>query len=199
MKPSYLVVNGILSKPGDINGWTDLFEDEYEDMGYTCKRYEYFSSLIRWKQSKRVKELTEIIKRSSSKIIYVGHSNGCELFSRLIKETDCEFQAAHLFAPAMDSDCNVNGINLAILSKRVNAVYAYCSKKDLILKNWASKTSFLKFIRLGYGTAGYSGFTNILPEVEGKFHREWSKSFNHSDWFKPKKIKDSIELTLRKY
>lgn len=200
MKHAYLVVNGILTRPADINNWTDLFEDYYQNEGYACTRYEYFSgALTRFiKQGKRVEELTKIVKRTEAPLVYVGHSNGCELFSRLMKDTDCKFEAAHLFAPAMDPDFNQNGLTLGLLSGRVKNIYLYCSKKDLVLKDWASKTSFLRFIGLGYGTLGYSGAKNILPQIEHRVYSTWNNKFNHSDWFTEKNIKESFSLTIRK-
>lgn len=200
MKSQYLVVNGILSKPSDINGWTDLFEDYYQNEGFACTRYEYFSgALTRFMfQGKRVQELSQIIKRIKDPIIYVGHSNGCELFGRLLKETRLKFDAAHLFSPAMDSDFNKNGLTAGLLSERVKKIYLYCSTKDLVLKNWASKTSFLNFIGLGYGTLGYTGPKNVLKTVEHRVDVTWNNKLDHSDWFKGKNIKKSFDLTLRK-
>lgn len=199
MKHQYLVVNGILSRPEDIHGWTDLFEDFYQNEEYACSRYEYFcGALTRFMtQGKRVKELTEIIKRIKSPLVYVGHSNGCELFGRLMKDTDVRFEAAHLFAPAMDPDCNQNGITFGLLSERVKNVYLYCSRKDLVLKDWASKTSFLRAIGLGYGTLGYDGPKNILKNIEHRIDVTWENRYDHSDWFKEKNIHKSFDLTFR--
>jgi hypothetical protein len=200
MKHQFLVVNGILSQPSDINGWTDLFEDYYQNEGYGCTKYEYFSGAITrfMGQGKRVQELNEIVKRINFPLVYVGHSNGCELFGRLMKDTECKFEAAHLFAPAMDSDFNVNGLNYGLLADRVKKVYLYCSKKDLVLKDWASKTSFLKFIGLGYGTLGYSGPKNVLKQVDHRIDVSWNNRFNHSDWFRKNNIQASFDSTLRK-
>lgn len=199
MKPQYIVVNGILSNPSDINGWTDLFEDFYQNEGYACTRYEYFSGAITRFifQGKRIDELNEIIKRINGPLIYVGHSNGCELFGRLIKETTLKFEAAHLFAPAMDSDFNQNGLTLGLISERVKNIYIYCSRQDLVLKDWASKTSFLKFLGLGYGTLGYTGPKNVLKRIKSRVDVTWNNKFDHSDWFKEKNIKKSFDLTIR--
>lgn len=199
MKHQYLVVNGILSNPSDISGWTDLFEDFYQNEGYSCSRYEYFSGAITRfiKQGKRVEELSKIIKRINNPLVYVGHSNGCELFGRLMKESDSTFESAHLFAAAMNSDFKENGLNYALLTKRVKKIYLYCSTRDLVLKNWASKTSFLKFMGLGYGTLGLTGPKNVLEQVNHKVETTWSDSFDHSDWFKPENIQKSFDLTFR--
>lgn len=199
MKPIYLVVNGILTDSDSVNGWTDIFEDMYQNEGYACDRYEYtcgvFKSLF---QGKRVEDLRVICKRIEKPIVYVGHSNGCELFGRLLKDVDSRFEEAHLFAPAMDSDCNLNGLTYGLLSGKVKKVFLYCSKKDRALKNWASKTTFLRFMGLGYGTLGYTGPKNVLDQIEHRIIVSWNNKFDHSDWFKEKNIQDSFKLTLRK-
>lgn len=199
MKPVYLVVNGILTDSDDINGWTDLFEDMYQNEGYACNRYEYtcglFKSLF---QGKRVEDLKVICKRIQKPLIYVGHSNGCDLFGKLMKDGEAKFEEAHLFAAAMDADCNHNGITYGLVSEKVKRVFIYCSKRDLVLRNWASKTTFLRYIGMGYGTLGSDGPKNVLKQVEDKITVVWNNRFGHSDWFKPKNIQESFQLTLNR-
>jgi len=192
------VVNGILTQPSNIFGWTDFFEDYYQNDGFPCTKYEYFSGAITRfiKQGKRTEQLIEICKRSTNKLVYVGHSNGCELFSRVIKNSDLKFESAHLFAAAMNDDFNENGLNIALLSGRVGKVYLYCSKRDHILKKFASRTSFLKVIGLGYGALGYTGPKNVQSLVSHRVITEW-RQFDHSDWFKEKNIKKSHESTYQ--
>jgi len=200
MKHSFLVVNGILTNPQDIDGWTDLFEDFYQNMGYPCTKYEYFSgALTRFiRQGKRVKDLQKICSRITSPLVFVGHSNGCELFTQLVHKSNLYFEAAHLFASAMDGDFNKNGLNKAVLSGRVKKIYLYCSAKDRILRDFASKTSFMSFLGLGYGTCGYTGPSKISKAIEDKVFVTWENEFDHSDWFTKKNIDISFAYTLRK-
>jgi predicted alpha/beta hydrolase family esterase len=200
MNHQYLVVNGILTRPSDINNWTDVFEDLYQNEGYPCTKYEYFSgALTRWiKQGKRVKDIETIVNRINAPVVYVGHSNGCELFGRLMKDTKTHFEAAHLFAPAMDADCNQNGLTLGLLANRVNNIYLYCSKGDKILKDIARPTSFLKIIGLGYGDLGFEGPKNILPQIENRIYTTWKDSLDHSDWFKDPQLQESFSLTFNR-
>lgn len=201
MKDNFIVVNGILNNPQDIDGWTDIFEDLYQNMGYPCTKYEYFSgALTRFiKQNERVDQLCKIVKRTAQPLIYVGHSNGCELFDKVVRRLHKPyFESAHLFSPAMESDFNTNGLNYCILSGKVKKVYLYCSKGDKILRDWASKTSFLKFIGLGYGTLGYDGPKNVLRAVDDRVIVHWENSYNHSDWFNKHNIDKSFSSTLIK-
>lgn len=199
MKVTFLVVNGILTKPSDLDGWTDIFEDFYQNLGIPCNRYEYFSGAITrfLKQAGRVEDLVHILKRITSPLVFVGHSNGCELFCKLLEKTGRTFEAAHLFAPAVDSDFTKNGLNEALAERKVKRLFLYCSKNDRILRDIASKTSFLKFIGIGYGTLGYTGPQNVLTSVDDKLDVTWEDRYGHSDWFKHENIDRSFSMTLR--
>lgn len=199
MKPTYVVCNGIMTDSDDVNGWTDIFEDYYQNEGYFCNRYEYtcgiFKSLF---QGRRVRHVETICKRITRPIVYVGHSNGCEIFSRIIKETNIKFVAAHLLSAAMDADFNDNGLNYGLLTKKVDKIYMYCSNRDLALRNWASKTTFLRKIGIGYGVAGYTGPKNVLDQVSHRVFVEWNNDFGHSDLLNQENIQDTFKLTLRR-
>lgn len=199
MKVQYLVVNGILSKPSSIDSWTDVFEDEYQNRGYPCTRYEYFSgALTRWMfQGQRVKDLYKICCRSKMPLVYVGHSNGCELFSRLVKEHDVQFEAAHLFSAAVDSDFRKNGFNSVLFSGRVKKLHLYCSKGDRVLRDLASKTEWLNRFGLGYGKLGYTGPRYLSKTLQKHVSVINHDSFDHSDWFKGDQIIKSLEMTLK--
>lgn len=199
MRHAYIVCNGILTDSDNVEGWTDIFEDYYQNEGYFCSRYEYTSGLFKsFFQGKRVKDIAKICNRINRPLNYVGHSNGCDIFSRLIKDTEVRFESAHLFSAATSSDFDRNGFNYGLITKRVKKLYLYCSERDLVLRDLASKTTFLNKIGLGYGTLGYTGPTNVLPQVESRVSTTWKNEFRHSSWFSPENIQESFQLTLRK-
>lgn len=187
----FLAANGILTKAQDINGWTDLAEDFWQSRGLIGSRYEYLCGpwLSRWWfHGQRVKELSTIIKRQSRPVIYVGHSYGGALFSALLKSTKTYFPAAHLFAPAVDSDFEKNGFNTALRSGRLGKLFIYGSNNDDVLKYaWAS----------GLGSLGRHGAKNVDPVVADRFFPEWRDNYGHSTWFYKKNLQGSMELTLR--
>jgi hypothetical protein len=198
----YVVVNGILTRPGDIQGWTDKSERWYEQRDITCLRYEYFSGAVTrfLFQNDRVQDLREILAEIKRPMVYVGHSNGCELFSRLIKTGGHRFEAAHLFAAAVDPDFSDegNGFNRALREGHLQKLYLYCSKNDKALRGGNFLTGWLKRFSLGYGNLGQVGPRNLDMNISHTVQIMWNNNYGHSDWWKPENIESSLQLTLRK-
>lgn len=195
----YIVVNGILTRPSDTRAWTDRAERWYQDRGIACTRYEYFcGALTRFLgQRRRVNELKEILLEIEKPIVYVGHSNGCELFTRLIKETDIEFEAVHLIAAATEHDFELNGYNKAFERERIGKLYLYTSEKDDTLKKGNAFTGWLGFLGLGYGALGQKGAINMSPKAKSNTLTTHMDDYRHSDWFKPWNFSETMEKTLR--
>lgn len=195
----FLAVNGILTRPGDIDGWTDKAEDFWQSKGLLASKYEYgCGAATRFLfQGKRVKEVIQILRRTSRPVVYVGHSNGCEILSRVIRESRYTFPAVHLFAPAVQCDFKKNGFNTALKSGRIGKLFIYGSKNDLTLKYGNRFTGWLGGFGLGYGCLGQLGPENMDISVKERVILDWRDTFGHSTWWKPHKIKESLALTLR--
>lgn len=189
----FLAVNGIMTQASDIRGWTDLAENFWQEKGYIASRYEYTCGpwLSRWLgQEKRRRELIEVIKRQSRPIIYVGHSNGCDLFSELIKSTKISFPAVHLFAAATRCDFKANGFNTALRNGRIGKLYLYGSSSDEVLKfSWMS----------GLGSLGRAGPQNVDISVSDRIIKDWreGQNYGHSTWFTSRHFKETMALTMR--
>jgi hypothetical protein len=202
-KYEFLLVNGILTKPSDIHGWTDRGERWYQDRLGTASRYEYFSGAITRfiSQGGHVRDVVEIIEGIHRPVIYVGHSNGCEIFSRVVKKRkDFQFDYVHLFAPAVDRDFEENGFNQALIDGRIGKLFIYGSYDDSYLKNGHAATGWLKRFGMGYGDLGYHGPENLNDLVSDRVvlkWREWKGTEGHSEWWKPIHIDESLQLTLR--
>lgn len=196
----FILVNGILTNPRDIKGWTDRAERWYENQSITAVRYEYFSgALTRFIfQESRVNDLLEIMKDLEKPFIYVGHSNGCELLSRMLKKHHVRFEAAHLFAAAVDPDFNENGFNKALEDNKLGKLFCYCSKNDKILQNGKKYTGFLNPIGLGYGNLGQVGPSNLSTIANERTYVHWNDDLNHSDWWSPSFFEKSLKMTLRR-
>lgn len=191
----FLVVNGILTKSSDINGWTDLAEDYYQDRDIIASKYDYFSTATtNWiYQNKRVREVVTLVKRSLRPVIYVGHSNAGDIFSGVVLNSRCKFPAVHLFAPATNCDFNKNGFNAALKNGRIGKLYIYGSNNDPALK----LASSLVGRALGFGALGRLGPKNVDPDIKDRVILDWRDHFGHSDWLSKKYLKDSLALTLR--
>lgn len=195
----YIVVNGILTHPSDTQAWTDRAERWYQDRNIICTRYEYFSGALTrfWGQGRRVNQIKDLLLEIEKPIVYIGHSNGCELFTRLIKSTKIEFEAVHLLAAATESDFEDNGYNEAFKECRINKLYLYCSEMDHTLKKGNQMTGWMKFLGLGYGALGLYGPKNMSAKAALNTVVDWQNEYRHSDWFKPWIFSETMQKTLR--
>lgn len=186
MNKHFVLINGILTSPGDVNAWTDRAEAWIEDLTKnTATRHEYFSGALtrRIFQSARVEQLRSIVNRSNNDIVLVGHSNGADLIERFIRSTSRRIAELHLIAAASEHDFRKNGYNQALISNRVGKICVYFSKKDEVLRKCSKVTPWLKWVGLGYGYLGYTGpkYVNTLCR-DRVIESEWE--CGHSDYFK---------------
>lgn len=198
-KYHFFFVNGILTNPSDIKGWTDRMVQTFQNNDIAASAYEYGSGAVTrflW-QSKRVDEIAETLSGISKPIVYVGHSNGCELFSLLCKRYRLQFDAAHLFAPAVWPDFNDNGFNQALTDERIENLFIYGSKADSTLQYGRILTGWLHPIGLGYGDLGYKGPKSVDKSVARKVHFTWHNELKHSDWWRPGNFENSATLCSR--
>lgn len=192
----YLLVNGILSSPGDVKAWTDRAESWIEDKTrFNAGRFEYFSGALtrRLYQNSRVEKMSSIISRISSDSIYlVGHSNGCDLIERFVRKTSRRIEEIHLVAAASEKDFRKNGFNKALLSNQIGKIFIYRSHGDRALKlaNWTQP--FISWLGLGYGSLGYTGAKNVNGLVKSRVI-EVEFGFDHTDYFSDVQF----ELTMR--
>ena len=193
MKKILIFVNGILSNPGDVSGWTDKAESWIEtNTNFKATKMEYFSPVIlrRIHQEDRVDNLQTICERyHDHKIVLVGHSNGCDVILRLIKRNLIDFHGIHLVAGACEKDFNVNGLNNALRDKSVGKVSVYWSKYDKALKQAKWSTRLFGWLGLGYGYLGLVGPEHVDDDVSGRVESV-ERKFGHSQWFSPKNFED---------
>ncbi len=188
-KRVYVFINGILNNPGDSKGWPDracTWINSKTD--YKAEKFEYFCTAILkqlW-QEKRTQNLADVIfpyQFKNFEIILVGHSNGCDIICRLLREVDIDIKEIHLFAAATNEDCRKNGINDAIADGRLEGVDYYCSENDDVLGDGNNAILRPIYRFLGYGFLGCRGpkFENF--RAKSSYH--WINNYGHSDWFKP--------------
>lgn len=184
----FFLVNGIRTKK-DIRAWCARSQVWYQNRLAHATWYPYFTfATLRWAtQGKHLREMWSLLAEIKRPVIYVGHSNGCELFSRTLRERpEFIFAAAHLFAPAVHQDFDKNGFNEALRSRRVGRIYSYCSRGDTTLKYWASYSRTFKCVGLGYDSMGYCGADQktIHPEAKPFYTEEWYPDFyDHNDCY----------------
>ena len=195
----YLFLNGILTMPSDTFAWTDRACRWIDaNTSHKSEKYEYFSSAIfrRLFQSKRVSEVAEIIAQlSTMDIILVGHSNGCDIISRLLINYTLDIKEVHLIAGACERDFSKNGINKAMQDGRLQDCFVYGSKSDDALKLARNTGKFLRWFGLGYGTLGLEGALKVA--CKNRVHVLFRNTYRHSTWWDDERFDDTMRLITR--
>jgi hypothetical protein len=179
-------INGIESDPSNLHGWTDDFVTSLNVNSPDWVQVEKFEYLVRvwnrwFKQGGLAKELIAKIKyylEAGYRVVLVGHSNGCDLIVRALKEVRAD--SIHLFAAAAWEKDFV----AAIEEKMVRKIHLYGSPDDYALKTASLTGRFLKFISFGKLGYGSMGLKNALAERYPDIVTDHSiKGYGHSTWF----------------
>ncbi len=201
-RPVYIVVNGILTNPGDARAWTDrivTWLHSHAHVDVQAEKFEYFASALtrRLRQQRHADELAALIRNyAGRKIHLVGHSNGCDLIIRALKVTHTEIASVHLIAAACDEDFDRNGLNEDLTCEQLGCVHVYTSPDDGVLK-YLGRTSraLLGWLGLGYGLLGLVG-----PKFVTRAERVWRydrPGFGHSTWFAEEHFVETVNLILK--
>lgn len=183
----FICINGIRSKPSDPRGWTDEFVTSLNidtPDWVQAEKFEYYSSaLFRWvKQRYHAQELERKVNaylNAGYRVVLIGHSNGCDLISRLF-DRNIRIDASHLFAAAAYEA----PFEAAIQNRLVRRVHLYGSPDDFALKTASLTSRVLKWFGVGYGSMGLRGQT--LAEKYPDIVKDHSiKGYGHSTWFIP--------------
>jgi hypothetical protein len=199
----FLFVPGILYRPAGVDGWTDLAcAWVCRETPHLADRYEYCSgALTRFAgQEKRVSDLAKMLDRlpEDLDVTAVGHSNGCDLLTRLLREHDRpRFSSLHLIAAATPCSFDENGLNVALVRRRVGDLYLYGSTGDTALW-WGEKTKqWFGWSGLGYGGLGRYGPKDMARQVWDRVHADWRNDLGHSDWLGPLYFDSVMRLCQR--
>ena len=111
-RTAYIAINGILTNPGDAEGWTDRFVTWVNTRlpdGVVAEKFEYGTGPLtrRLKQRERADAICKKIgyyRRAGYRVVIVSHSNGGDLTARVLNDAGVEIDSAHLFAPATDDE-----------------------------------------------------------------------------------------------
>lgn len=191
----YIFVNGILSMPGDADGWTDRAVTWINTRtSAKGEKWEYATGplLRRIKQQERAQKIATLIayyERAGYEVILVGHSNGCDIIGRVLALRGHEpwyyaqpLRSVHLFAAAADAEPF-----LAALDRQsVGRIFIYRGGRDRALQLGRFSRRVVGWAGLGYGSLGREDPDNTAalelayrPGVA--VHQE--PAYGHSDWF----------------
>jgi hypothetical protein len=190
-----ICVNGILTRPGAGDGWTDR-SVTWLNTRTTVKaeKFEYACGAItrRWRQKRRAYAIARMVGyyyRAGFAITLVGHSNGCDLIARVI--ANCErihFASVHLFAAAADWA----PFSLALHAGRVSRVFLYVSANDRALQLAGVSRTLFGWAGLGYGNLGRE--VPAAAEATAGCTVIRQDEYGHSTWFERG---DRFESTMR--
>jgi len=186
MRTAFIAINGILTNPGDAEGWWDRFVtwvNCHLPDGVVAEKFEYATDALfrRVKQRERADSIAKKVgyyRRALYRIVLVGHSNGADLIARVMQASGQDVDAVHLFAPAADDDDFADAIREGL----VHRVHIYGSKNDKALQFARKTRPLINWLGLGYGSLGLRGkeFAAQFPHTV-KDHS--NDSYGHSTWF----------------
>lgn len=179
----YILINGILTRPGASDGWTDR--------GVTWlnlhtagkgEKFEYAASALTrriWQddRAKAIARMCEFYFEAGWEVVLIGHSNGCDLIARVLALcVGRRFRSVHLFAAAADWA----PFSLALHAARVGHVFIYASSSDRALW-WAGLSRKVGgWAGLGYGNLGRE--VPAAAEATAGCTVIRRNEYGHSDW-----------------
>jgi hypothetical protein len=188
MKRVFILVNGILARPGDSEGWTDRGVTWIQTRTTAkAEKFEYACGPIlrRFRQGARaaaIAKMAGFYQRAGYTVSLIGHSNGCDLISRVLA-LRCigdaytqPIESVHLIAAATDE----RGIHAGLDHADVRRVFVYWSSADRALRLAAWTRRFLGWIGLGYGSVGLNPGALARRTNATLYPRH---AYGHSTWF----------------
>lgn len=196
----FVFVNGILSRPGSSQGWTDRACTWMQTRHpHKAEKWEYFAAPFtrRLRQRTRARKIATLMayyQEAGFDVVLVGHSNGCDLIARVLRLRGAQpwyyrhaVRSVHLFAAAADWKDFEWALNVGNLQR----CHLYGSDNDNALK-LASLSRFLfGWLGLGYGSLGLQSAEveyedrvwHGLAEMPPRVFDHANDDYGHSDWF----------------
>ena len=197
----FICINGILTNPGDADGWTDravTWLNVRTDA--QCEKFEYATGALtrrllqNWRAGGIAKMAGYYIAKGCE-VVLVGHSNGCDLAARVLDIlAPARIRSAHLFAAATDGA----SLSRALNDRQLGALHLYGSRKDRALQFAGVTAKLLNPLGLGYGDLGrrvdhFAANNNPIGGSPVVFaHNDDTQ--DHSSWFERG---ENFERTMR--
>lgn len=182
---AWICINGILTNPGDAEGWTDRAVTwlNLHTEG-KAEKFEYATGALtrRLRQAWRAEAIARMCSfyiRGGYEVVLIGHSNGADLIERVLPLLwPATVHSAHLFAPACDGDKLRHAL---IEGAQLGTLHLYGSANDRALQLAALTQRFLGIVGLGYGDLGrrVEAFAGTTPRTVA--HNDDSQG--HGTWF----------------
>jgi predicted alpha/beta hydrolase family esterase len=183
-----LNVNGILTFPGDSQGWTDrAVTHAHLEFDLYAEKLENFTPILTRVilQERRARFVARIANKyiDHGWTVYLrGHSNGCDIIRRALFHIKEPIKAAQLIAPAVEPDFEKNGFNQLLRDGCVERLLVCWGPNDEALR-WAKWSHpVLNLFGNAYGIMGMVGPQNVAPDVKHLVTSIANVHFGHNDW-----------------
>ena len=185
---TWILVNGIRTRPDDIRSWTDRAENFIEEnkLGRAI-RYEYFdlALIAPFRRARRVRDLRDLVASADGgEVNIIGHSNGCAIISRwMLANTTQKVGSICLLGAASPADCEKNGINHTLRHFLSDRIILGVSRQDraLAAAGWS------------FGLYGQLGFTGPLNPVSSPQLSTICRRCGHTAWTASPYIQEFIQ------
>ena len=186
MRTVFIAINGILTNPGESEGWTDRFVTWVNTRlpdGVVAEKFEYATDALfrRVKQRERADAIAKKVgyyRRALYRVVLVGHSNGCDLIARVMESSGQDIDACHLFAPAAEDEDFAQAIREGL----VHRIHIYGSKNDKALRFAQATKPLISWLGLGYGSLGLRG-KEFAAQFQHTVKDHSNDCYGHSTWF----------------
>jgi hypothetical protein len=196
LRTAWICVNGILTNPGDAEGWTDRAVTWLNlHTAGKAEKFEYAAGALtrRLRQAWRAEAIARMASfyiRGGYDVVLIGHSNGADLIERVLPLLwPATVKSVHLFAPACDGHALAHAL---IEGAQLGTLHLYGSANDRALRVAHLSQKLFGWLGLGYGDLGLNvdEFAGRTPNAYA--HRDDRQ--NHSSWFERG---ESFERTMR--
>lgn len=197
----FVAINGILTSPGDAEGWTDRavtwLHQRFPAEPVKAEKVEYFAGALtrRFRQQKRAAATAALALsylRKDFRVTFVAHSNGADVVARALAIIRRNLVAsvrpritAHLVAPSAEG----NDFAQAMYAGLLDRMHLYGSRADIALRLAQASKAVVGWLGLGYGTLGLEAREFALTHP-GRVFDHSNHDFGHSDWWEPGEVFD---------
>lgn len=202
-KRVFILVNGILTRPGAADGWTDRGVTWlHTHTPHRAEKFEYACGALtrRLRQDDRAAAIARMCGfyfLAGFEVSLVGHSNGCDLIARVIRRVDRRgFLSVHLFAAAADASDFIELLEARTADRfRIGQLFLYVSANDRALQLAGVSKTLFGWAGLGYGDLGRRVPIELGGHPRVLVHQDDSQ--RHSTWLaRGRQFESTMQLLM---
>lgn len=180
-----IAINGILSCPGESDGWTDRAVTwlHLHAPDVRAEKFEYSAGpltrrLYQQCRAEAIARMCNFYFEGGFEVSLIGHSNGCDLIARVLDLTRSRtFRSVYLFAAAADGA----DFERALDEGQIANLFLYGSANDRALKLAALSQKLGGWLGLGYGSLGLA--VRDFADTHANTYAVQADGVAHSTWF----------------